>query len=225
MATWFPVLFWWLAFAGTHLVPSSMAVRRPLIARLGERGFQGLYSLVALGTFIMLVRAYWSSKHAGPLLWNLRGIWGLHTLSVALSGVAFILIAASIVQPSATSMVPGAVTRARGITRVTRHPLFCGLGLWGLAHVLVNGFLSDVIFFGGFFVFWLVGAVHQDTRKRTTAADRLGAFYAETSMLPFAAILAGRTRLVFSEIPWLGVAIGVVGAAALYLLHPRWFMG
>ena len=44
-------------------------------------------------------------------------------------------------------------------------------------------------------------------------------FYAETSPLPFGAIIAERNRLVLSEIPLAGVAGGVAVAAALYLSH------
>lgn len=219
----FWVLFWWLAFAGTHLVLSSVSIRRPIIARLGERGFQGLYSVVALATFIPLVRTYWSNRHAGPQLWNLWDIPGMQEVSIALSGIACVLLVLSFVQPSPTGMAPGAAKRARGVTRITRHPLFAALGLWGLAHMLVNGYLSDVVFFGGFLVFALIGAAHQDTRKRVAQADTLTPFFTETSLLPFGAILAGRNRLMVDEIPWLGVIVGVAVATVLYLCHGRLF--
>ena len=39
------VVLWWAAFAGSHLLMSSRPVRSRMVAALGERVFQGLYSL------------------------------------------------------------------------------------------------------------------------------------------------------------------------------------
>ncbi len=218
------IIVWWLAFAGTHMALSALPVRSPLIARLGARGFQGLYSLVSLATFVPLVRAYGAARHAGPQLWNLGGepVW--HGLAVVLAAIGLLLAVLALFQPSATAMIPGAPVRARGVVRITRHALFIGFAVWAVGHVIVNGWLSDVLFFGGFAVFSVVGALHQDARKRITDGERLRAFFAETSVLPFAAILGGRTEFVAAEIPLLGVAVGAAAAVGLYLAHP-WLFG
>lgn len=218
----FWILFWWLAFGATHTILSSLTLRPRFIARLGERGFQGLYSLVAFATFVPLVQVYFANKHAGPLLWNLSALPGVRVLAVALSGIAVVLLVLAFAQPSPTGLVPGVPRRARGITRITRHALFMAIGLWGIAHTLVNGFLTDVLFFGGFIAYALYGSHHQDLRKQRDGTD-MAAFYAETSLLPFAAILGGRNRLVLSEIPVLGLALGIVAAALVYTYHERLF--
>jgi uncharacterized membrane protein len=217
------VLMWWLAFAGVHLVASSRALRPVLVRRLGAQGFQGVYSLVVLGLFVGLVRAWWPARHTGPLLWSLAGVPGVHALAVALAFTGIAVVGLSFFQPSPVLPVPGLPKASRGLTRITRHPLFVGIALWGIAHTLVNGFLSDVVFFGGFPVFALVGGLHQDSRKRAEEGDRLRAFYDETSVVPFGAILGGRNRLVLREIPLVGVLVGVVLAAALYTFHDRLF--
>jgi uncharacterized membrane protein len=213
------VLVWWFAFAGGHLVLSSLDVRQPIIARLGARGFQALYSLIALGTFVMLVRTYWHHKHVGPLLWSLTTQRGWWLLAILLAGLGIVIAVLAFARPSPTAMVAGGQGEARGMMRITRHPLFTGIGLWGLGHTLANGYLSDVIFFGGFLVFSLVGAAHQDARKRATESERLGAFYAETSLLPFMAILSRRNRLVLAEIPRIPAIVGVVVAVVLFVFH------
>jgi uncharacterized membrane protein len=217
----FWVLFWWMAFAVTHTVLSSLSLRPRFVARLGVRGFQVLYSLVAFATFVPLVRSYFANKHSGPLLWNLATVPGARTLSIALSALAVVLLILSFAQPSPTGLAPGVPQRARGITRVTRHALFVAIALWGLAHLVVNGFLGDVLFFGGFVVYGLYGSYHQDLRKRADA--ELSAFYAETSLLPFAAIAAGRNRLVLSELPISGIVAGAAVAVLLYTYHERLF--
>jgi len=223
MSGWTGILIWWLAFAGTHLLLSSVRVRRAIVAGIGEGPFAGIYSLVALGTFVPIVWTYWTSRHTGPLLWSLRGVPGVRPLAIVLAVVGVALIAASFAQPSPASLDPRAIPRARGITRVTRHPLFAGLGLWGLAHVLLNGFLSDIVFFGGFPLFAIVGGAHQDARKQLEQLSRLATFYGETSAVPFVAIAAHRTRLAPGELPWVALAVGVVIAVVLYYLHPVLF--
>jgi uncharacterized membrane protein len=217
------IFFWWVAFAGSHYVLSSLGVRRQLIARLGQNGFVGLYSLAAFATFIPLVVTYWRHKHDGPLLWNLAAVPGVRLLAIAIVGLGAVCLVLSFFQPSPTGMVPGTPKRSRGVTRITRHPLFLSISLWGLGHMLVNGFLGDAIFFGGFLVHAIIGALHQDARKLALEGESLAPFYAETSLLPFAAIAGGRNRLVLGEIPVLGLAIGVALAAALYVFHPQLF--
>src|SRR5205085_12521198 len=126
---------------------------------------------------------------------------------------------AALVQPSPASLGPRTTTRARGLTRITRHPLFMNIGIWALAHVVLNGFVNDVLFFGGVFLVGVLGCMHQDRRKRVTEAGVLDEFYAETSLIPFAAIATGRGKLVLSELPWIGIAIGGLASLALYHYH------
>jgi uncharacterized membrane protein len=220
---WSVVLVWWLAFAGAHLVLSSRALRPILVRRLGAQAFQGMYSLVVLVLFVLLVRAWWPARHSGPLLWSLAAVPGVHGLAVALAFTGIAVVGLSFFQPSPVIPVPGLPTGARGLTRITRHPLFVGLALWGIAHTLVNGYLADVVFFGGFAIFSLVGGLHQDSRRRAEDGTRLRAFYDETSVVPFGAILGGRNRLVLREIPVVGVLVGIALAAALYTFHDRLF--
>ena len=224
MNGWGWVAFWWLAFAGSHLALSSAGPRSKLIERLGAQPFAGAYSLVALFTFIPLVRAYWHGRHGGPMLWSMGTVPGAVPLAILLGVAGMALVAASFAQPSVTGMDPRAGTRAHGITRITRHPLFMGLAVWGLAHALVTGYLADVIFFGGFPVYGLIGAAHQDVRKQREAGQDLRAFYDETSLLPFWAILTGRNRLELSELPFAALGIGASVAIVIYLLHPTLFL-
>ena len=54
-------------FVGSHLALSH-PLRDGLAGRLGERGFQIVYSVVAIATFILLVQA-WRGMPAEPPLW------------------------------------------------------------------------------------------------------------------------------------------------------------
>jgi uncharacterized membrane protein len=217
------LVFWWLAFGVTHVGMSAISVRGRLVETLGERGFLGVYSLVSFATFVPLVWTYLAHLHQGPLVVGVAHLPGLHALALAVAWASFACAIGGVFQPSALSLGAGGATRARGVGRITRHPLFMSLGVWAAAHLLVNGFLTDVLFFGGFALFCVIGCAHQDARKRATRGGELEQYFAETSLLPFGAILTGRNRVVWSELPWLGLSVGAALATTLYILHPRMF--
>ena len=217
------ILFWWLAFGATHTLFSSRTLRPRLVSALGTGAFLGLYSLISFATFVPLVRAYLTNRHAGPFVLPLVNLPGAQQLAMLIALASFTCAIGGLVQPSALSVTGGGVVRAQGLGRVTRHPLFMSLGVWAAAHLLVNGFASDVAFFGGFVLYTVIGCAHQDARKRATEGERLAAYFAETSLVPFAAIAQGRNRLVASELPWLALALGAVISVVLYLLHPMMF--
>jgi uncharacterized membrane protein len=217
------IAFWLALFAGSHWALSSLPVRARLLGTMGEKGFLGFYSLVAFATFVPLVIAYFGNRHAGGLWWNLAAVPGVRHLAMLLAVIGIAVAVAGAIQPSPALAGSTGAARSHGLTRVTRHPLFMGIALWALSHLLLNGFAADAIFFGGLLAFSLAGAAHQDARKRVTDRDRLGPFFSETSFWPFAAILSGRNRLVWPELPWTGLIAGAAVAVGLYALHPWLF--
>lgn len=182
-AVWIAAL--WVLFAVTHMALSSQRLRPRLVDRLGARGFQALYSLVALAIFVPLVATYYDHKHAGPYLWNLAKLPGVGWLGYGLVGAALVLVVGGLAQPSPASIVPGPA-RVRGVARITRHPLLMGLALWALAHLLLAiVHASELAFFGGFVLFTIVGCDHQDQRKLATLGEGYRAWVDATPFLPF----------------------------------------
>lgn len=215
------VLLLWLGFAVTHIGLSSARIRPFLVSRLGENAFRGVYSLIAFAFFVPLIWFYFTHKHAGPWLWTLpRGAPLLLIMYVGMA-VAFVLLIASLVRPSPGSVVPGNPT-PRGAQRITRHPLFMALGLFGLLHLLPNSSTADVAFFGGFTLFALVGSWHQDQRKLAEAPASYRPFYQHTPFLPFtgSATLQGVRELS----PMLIVA-GIVATLIIRYFHAALFGG
>jgi uncharacterized membrane protein len=215
----------WLAFAGTHVLLSGPALRPRLIGRIGERAFLGLYSLVALATFVPLVRVFAAHRHAGPLLWTTFGPPDVaRALNYLLMGAAFVLLAGSLLPGSAppSSMQARGRPTVRGLTRITRHPMLSAFGLFGVAHLLVNGSLGDAVFFGGFPLFTWVGSRHQDARKVHDLPD-YDAVVSTTSVIPFAAVVSGRQRLEAADFPLLATLIGVALTVLVRLYHQRLF--
>lgn len=221
------ILIWWILFGGTHVGGSSVPARSFLIARLGLRGFKGLYSLVAFATLIPLCFVYAHNKHAGALLFVPPAAF--RQLAEALMLLALVFLAQAYASPN--PMTTGAemegkfTSSARGIHRVTRHPLNFAFALFGVAHMLVNPHAGDWIFFGGFVVYAIVSALHQDRRTRAMGPDAVRKFQDETSLVPFAAILSGRQRFAAGE---LSVAGGLVSIGLFVLLrvyHGKLFGG
>ena len=155
------IVLLWLGFGGSHIALSVLSIRDQLVRRLGEWPFRGLYSLVSFAFFIPLVWVYAAHKHAGPQLWFLSHGVALLLLMYLGMAVAFTLLVAAFVRPSPAAVVPGDPT-PKGVFRITRHPLFMGIAVFALLHLLPNGSAADVAFFGGFVVFVLIGGWHQD---------------------------------------------------------------
>jgi uncharacterized membrane protein len=213
----------WVLFAATHMGLSSLRWRPRLVARLGERGFQGVYSLVALAIFVPLVSTYYANKHAGAYLWGLAQFPVVRWIGYGLAGAAFALVVAGFAQPSPAGMVPGS-SAVRGVARITRHPVLMGFGLWGLAHLLLlpRVHASDLAFFAGFAVFAFVGCDHQDRRKlATNPAYR--AFHDATPFVPFSS--PGFVRgLVELPLP-VAAAAGIALAWAARTWAHAWLAG
>lgn len=205
------------AFVGGHLALSSGPVRRRLIAGLGEKAFQGVYSLIALASFIWLVMAFRSAPYVA--LWSSPG-WTRH-IPLALMPISYVLMVAgfSTKNPTAAGQGLAADAEPYGIVRVTRHPALWGFALWALAHVPPNGDARSMLLFGGIAVLSLAGMVHIDRRRRAALGEGWERFAAKTSLVPFAAILAGRGRLSLREIGVARPVIGLVLYAAMLHLH------
>ncbi|MCD4748032.1 MAG: NnrU family protein [Thermoanaerobaculales bacterium] len=211
-----------LAFAFTHVILSHGGIRASLVEKLGVLRFRALYSLVALGTFAPAAVIAFTERHLGPVLWDLPR-WLELVVALPLMLFALELIILSLATPSPVSLVPAKV-EARGVLRITRHPMNMGWALFGLAHLTASGALGDVVFFGACFVFvGIVGAYHLDRRKHRQGDEAFTAFFKETSVLPFVAILFRRQRLVFAEMPAPMLFLGLVAWMALVFFHGRLF--
>lgn len=207
------------AFLGAHIVAST-PLRGTLVRSLGERGYLGLYSALALVTLGWMIVAY-ARAPAAPLWPGLR-------LAPALAmPFAFVLIACGLARnPTAVGAgrLLASAEPARGMLRITRHPVMWGVLLWAGAHIAARGELKATIFFGTFLVLAALGSVLLDARKAREAGADWQRFAAVTSHVPFVAIAQGRNRLVLSEIGWAMPALGLVLYALVFWAHP-WVFG
>lgn len=215
----------WLLFGGTHVGLATRSVRSALVARLGEGGFRLLYSVIAAAAFTVLVRTYALHAHDGPL--GLGGFVGPALRLVLWTIAAFgatLMIAGLIAYPaSPMEMATRGVPRPTRLARITRHAFFVGLAIVAAAHVVLATHLTGTVFFAGLVVIDVVGAWHQDRKLLAQKGEAYAAYCRETSIVPFAAILAGRARMAARDLPLVPLAIGVLGAAGLRWVHPYLF--
>ena len=220
------ILFlWWVIFAGTHTVMSGQLFRSKLQGVLGPRGFVTLYTLIAVATLTPLCWYYGEHRHTGPQLWiTLFPYMMSRDLNILLMVLAFALLFCGLVQTAPSSILSGSEPKAYGVTRLTRHPAFAAFFLFAIAHLLVAGALTDVVFFGGLVVYSWCGALRQDQRK-IASVPGYESFCAETSFLPFGAIIGGQQPFPRGELRWSVIILGLVVFYLVRAFHPILFGG
>ena len=114
--------------------------RAATIARIGEKPWKAIYSLLSIAGFVLLVIGYGAARQS-PVVVYAPPAWARHVAAL-LTIPAFVLLVAA--------YVPG-----NAIKRAIGHPMVAGVKVWAFAHLLANGTLADVLLFGGFLA-WAV---------------------------------------------------------------------
>jgi len=200
------------AFLLTHFVTST-PLRPALVKSLGQRPYLGLYSLVSFVTLGWMIWAYRGAPR--DALWP-----ALPWLPLVVMPCALVLIVCGYGR-NPTMVGAEKLLKsdhpARGMIRITRHPLMWGLMLFSAAHILARGDVRATIFFGTLFLVAGIGTLLMDFRKRTHPDFKR--FEALTSNIPFLAVAQGRNRVVWREIGWARPAVGLAAFGVLLLLH------
>lgn len=127
-------------FLGMHSVEIfSSTFRANAIARMGERPWKGLYTLISIVGFILIIWGYGQARQ-DPVLLYAPPVWMRHLSALIMLPVFPLILAA---------YIPGRIKAA------LKHPMLAGVKFWALAHLLANGMLADVLLFGSFLA-WAV---------------------------------------------------------------------
>ncbi len=201
-----------VAFVGGHLLLSGRHLRDRAIARLGEYGFMAAYSVViglALGALV-----YGWTKAPYVELWA-PSTWTRWVPLLVMPWVMVMQVAGyTTPSPTMAGMAAMVGSPARGIHRITRHPVNISTSLWAVAHLFPNGDLASVGLFGSVLALGIVGSLHIDRRLARRSPEAWARYAAATSVVPFSAIAAGRNTFSLREI---GV-VRILGGLALYAL-------
>jgi uncharacterized membrane protein len=148
-------------FLGTHTLTTLRETRAGLIEKLGPGPFKGLYSLVALAGFVLIILGFHRYRAEGWVQLWIPPLWTRH-LTIVLMWFAFVALATSGPRPS----------RIRGWLR---HPMLVGVKIWALAHLLANGDAGGVLLFGSFLA-WAVYDRIAVKRRGDLGAARVAGF-------------------------------------------------
>lgn len=141
-----------LLFLGVHCVHMFAAGwRARQIARLGEKGWKGLYSLVSIAGFVLLIYGFGQARLQPVLLYVPP--MGLRHLNALFTLVAFVLIVAAYVPHNHFKAKLG-------------HPMLAGVKTWAFGHLLATGMLHDVVLFGAFLLWAVADFVVSRRRDR-----------------------------------------------------------
>jgi uncharacterized membrane protein len=129
-----------VVFLGVHSVSIVAPTwRDATAARMGERAWRGVYSLISIASFVLLIWGYGVARLSPVTLYAppaaLR--WATALLMLPVFPLLF------------SAYFPGRISAA------LKHPMLAAVKFWALAHLLSNGTLADVLLFGGFLA-WAV---------------------------------------------------------------------
>ena len=143
-----------LMFLGMHSARLfSDGWRSQVISQRGPGAWIGLYSVVSLVGFGLIVWGYGQARLAPQVLWT-SPPWTRHLAALAMLLALVLLVAA---------YVPGNRIKAR-----LHHPMVLAVKVWAFAHLLANNTLADALLFGSF-ALWAV-LDFRSTRQRDRAA-------------------------------------------------------
>lgn len=128
-----------VVFFGTHLFTGirSRAPGQDMRQRMGEGPYMGLYSIAALGGFVLLLYGYSQADGAATLY--AAPTWGRH--------LNYILMPIALVALVAAYMPTGYIKIA------LKHPMLVAVKLWAVGHLLANGEVRAVLLFGAFLAY------------------------------------------------------------------------
>jgi uncharacterized membrane protein len=148
-----------ILFLGSHALTRFRPLRDGLEAKLGVMPFKGLYSLIALAGFALIIIGYGQYRASGYIeVWTPPAF--LKHLSYLLMMPVFVLLIAA--------YAPGKIKAA------VVHPMLAAVKLWALAHFLVNGDLGSMLLFGGFLAWGLFARIRLGKAQRVSVPWSIG---------------------------------------------------
>lgn len=143
-------------FFGVHSVSIvNDSWRNRMAERMGEWQWKGVYALVAIAGFVLIVWGYGLARQ-DPIV--------LYSPPVLVYPVAMLLLV-PVFPLLLAAYLPGR------IKTVVKHPMLVAIKLWAVAHLLVNGTLADVLLFGAFLVWAVFDRISLKRRTQRPVPD------------------------------------------------------
>ena len=146
-----------LIFLGVHSVRIfADGWRTRTLVRVGEGAYKGVYSVLSLLGFGLIIYGFGMARETPFVLWTVPV--GMRHAASLLTLVAFVLLAAAYVPRN-------------GIKARIHHPMVLGVKFWALAHLMANGNLPHVLLFGTFLAWGVLDFIASRRRDRATGAQ------------------------------------------------------
>jgi uncharacterized membrane protein len=141
-----------VVFLGLHSVRIVAADwRARQIARVGEGPWKGIYSVLSIAGFVLLIWGF-SEARQHPQLLYVPPLWLRHA-NALFTLVAFVLVFAAYIPYNHIKAKIG-------------HPMYAGIKVWSFGHLLATGMLHDLVLFGAFLAWAIAGFVASRRRDR-----------------------------------------------------------
>jgi uncharacterized membrane protein len=148
-------------FLGMHAFTMARGPRAQLVGRLGENGYKGVYTLVSLAGFVLIIWGYGVYRASGYIPVYNPPFWFGH-IALLLNLPIFVLLAAS---------------KSGGmIEAVVKHPMLLAVKTWAAAHLLSNGDLGSILLFGGFLAWAVMARISLKRRAGVQATPKPAGF-------------------------------------------------
>lgn len=146
-------------FLGMHGFTMARGPRAMMMKRFGEGGYKGVYTLVSLLGFVLIIYGFQLYRSGGMIpVWS-PPLWMGH-LALLLTLPIFILLAA---------------TNSGGrIHAAVKHPMLLAVKIWATAHLLANGDVGSILLFGGFLAWAVMARISLKRRAGVTVPAASG---------------------------------------------------
>lgn len=214
MTEFLPLVATLAVFVASHAAISRPAIRAALLYRMGSGGYGALHGVVSLISLAAVFWGFWQVPYIE--LWPpLAAFRAVPPLTMPF---ACILFAAALTTPCAGlrgDRLPDGDNPASGILSVTRHPIPWAIILWAGAHLIANGDVAGLLFFGTFLLFAAFAPTLVDRRRRSGGEKEWKRFSAASPIIPF----TGPGSVDWKGIGWMPVLSGLALYAVLLILH------
>lgn len=176
-----------VVFLGVHSVRIFADDWRTVqLKRLGEGPWKGIYSLLSIAGFGLIIWGFGLARQQPEVLWIAPA--AMRHVAALLTLIAFILLAAAY------------VPRNR-IKAGLHHPMALAVKVWAFAHLLSNGKLADLVLFGAFLAWAVLSFIAAKKRDRAAGTRYPAGTAAGTTL-----------TLVAGAAVWAGFAFWAHGA-------------
>ena len=215
-------------FLCLHLVISGTSLKEQIIGRIGGMAYYSLFSLFSIAGFAWMCISFFialgNQDHLNLVLWGAPLF--LKIIALVVNFIAFVLVVLGLTTPSPTNLA--ALWKMpekpiQGIIRVSRHPVLAGLGLWALIHLVCDGNLAAWLFFGSIIALCVLGAHNIDRKREALMGGIYASIKKRTSILPFVAIIEGRTAFAPEELGIARVFLAASMFSVFLVLHEMLF--